>query len=160
MSRSCSQSGACSQSGFTLTEMLVALGVLTFGVTSLIGVFGVGVAERRTAEQRMRAATLADRVLHRVENEYLANAPLDLTTLSAEDLNLEIEPVVDEAASEDPGMKYSVRFTTSLESALTVLVTVEVSWLEQGSNVAQKFHRVVSRTVPFSQRVKQHRSQS
>lgn len=152
-----------SESGFTLVEIMVALGVLVFGVVSLIGVMGVGVSERRGAEQRMRASRLADRVLRQVETELLAGelgSAMDSDGSGGDEALLAVAGVDDVPAEGDLGMKYSVRFTSDLDTPTIVLVTVEISWLEQGASVAQKFHRVVPRGAPFSQRVQKHRRSS
>ena len=41
--------------GFTLVEMLAAMGILALGFSSVVGVMSVGVYTRRTAELRNQA---------------------------------------------------------------------------------------------------------
>ena len=60
--------------GFTLLELMAAMGIFVFGLTALIGVLTIGVGTRRGAEMRTRAVLLADRVLHRIETETLVTA--------------------------------------------------------------------------------------
>ena len=60
------------QCGFTLLELLAAMGILVFGVTTLIGVLGIGISQRRGAEMRTRAVMVTEQVLHRIETQILA----------------------------------------------------------------------------------------
>ena len=62
--------------GFTITELLVAMGILMFGTVSLLGVLGVGVQTHRSAEQHNQAVQLAQRVLQRLEEETVPRALL------------------------------------------------------------------------------------
>jgi prepilin-type N-terminal cleavage/methylation domain-containing protein len=48
------------QSGFTLLEVLVSMTVLTVGLVSLLGVFGLAMATTQTSQQDMIAKQLAD----------------------------------------------------------------------------------------------------
>jgi prepilin-type N-terminal cleavage/methylation domain-containing protein len=54
--------------GFTLVEMLAALGILLFGVTALIGALSSSVAQRRTTDARLEAAALCEVALHRLQH--------------------------------------------------------------------------------------------
>jgi prepilin-type N-terminal cleavage/methylation domain-containing protein len=137
------------QRGFTLLELMVAIGILVFGVTTLIGVLSVGVATRRGAEQRARAALLAEQVLHRIATETLATAPVP----EQPDDGLELPPLRVDRVDGYPGMKYGVEFVVDPVLPELVLARVTVSWLDQGEDQGQEFQRVIQRTVPFSQRV-------
>lgn len=150
-----STDGPRDERGFTLIEIMVALGILVFGVTALIGALGLGVSERRTAEQRQRAAVLADQILQQIQTDLLAAAP---RTGAEEDISeLEIEPAVDQVADGFPGLRYAVEFTPAASNPGLVMVTVDVTWLERSAAVSQTFRRVLPRQVPFSQRVERHR---
>ena len=143
------------QDGFTLLELMVAIGILVFGLTSLLGVLTVGVSTRRSAEQRSRAVLLAEQAIQHIETEVLAKAVLPEEY--DEDTDLEIAPVTVTDIDGYPNMKYTVEFEIDPELPELVLARVRVSWREQGENVGQVFHRVLFREAPYSQRVAQRR---
>ena len=142
--------------GFTLLELMAAMGIFVFGLTALIGVLTIGVGTRRGAEMRTRAVLLADRVLHRIETETLVTAALPH---EFEDDDLAIERVEQLQVDGFPGMKYSVEFEVEPELPELVLVRIRVSWLEEGEDRAQEFVRILPREVPFSRRVAERRRQ-
>ncbi len=48
------------QSGFSLIEVMISMVVLTIGLVSLLGVFGLAMASTQTSQQDMIAKQLAD----------------------------------------------------------------------------------------------------
>lgn len=143
------------EGGFTLLELVVALGILVFGATALIGALSLGVGTRRGTEMRARASILADRVLLHVEQDVLSQQPIPEGWESPDELAIPQERV--EAVDGFPGMEYSVAFTTSPERPDVVLVTVRVAWRDQGEDQGQVFQRIVPRAVPLSRRVEDRR---
>lgn len=144
------------QAGFTLVEMLFAIGILMFGITSLIGVMSVGVSTRRTAEQRVRSAYTVDSVVHRIEQELMAAIAYDPM---AEDDGLDL-PELERQHSEDyGGIQYTVQLSADPDYPELVLATIRVAWLEQGESYAQVYRRLVRRQQPFSQRIEALRRQ-
>lgn len=143
------------EGGFTLLEIVVALGILVFGATALIGALSVGVNTRRGTEMRARAALMAGQVLQHVERELLASHPIPDGWETAEDLAIPREEVA--PVDGYPGMKYSVEFTTTPERPDVVLVTLRISWRDQGEDQAQVLQRVMPRAVPLSRRVENRR---
>lgn len=144
--------------GFTLLELMAAIGILVFGVTTLIGVLGFGIGQRRGAEMRSRAVLLADRVLHEIEIGTLADAPLPDEI--EESSQLAIERLEAREIEGFPGMQYTAEFTVDPATPELVLVRIKVSWLDQGESQAQEFLRVLAREVPFSERVARRRRQT
>src|SRR5690606_25708156 len=146
--------------GFTITEMLVAMGILMFGTVSLLGALGVGVSTHRSAEQHNQAVQLAHRVLQRLEEEIVPRALL----AAAESGEVSAPPfaAVDATPADvasAPGMRYRVEFTTDPERPDLVLATVRVLWLEQGEAQAVEFRRILVNHVPFAQRVARLRAE-
>lgn len=140
--------------GFTLLELLIAMAILTFGITTLLGVLSVGVGTRRTAEMRGRAVVLADRILHDLQRSTLAEHPIPTDPdWVAEDLAIESEVV--EVIDGFPGMRYTASYTTDQARPDLVLVTVRVAWNEQGEEQGVELKRILPRQVPFSRRVGQ-----
>ncbi len=147
------------QRGFTLIEMLLALGVLVFGISSLIGVLSVGVGTRRAAEMRGRAVLLAEHVLHDLKEGLMAGKAMSTAVArSDEEVEMTLDPEMVEGVDGYPGMKYRVTFAVDPEDPKLVLATVEITWREQGAQVGQKFRRILVRERPFSQRVANKRS--
>ena len=147
---------ATSQSGFTLLELIVALGILVFGATSLIGALSLGVGMRRGTEMRARAALLADQVLHHVERDLLAEHPIPADWQGGAELAIPTEGV--EVVDGFPGMQYSVTFTASPERPDILLARIEVSWRDQGEDQGQTFQRLLPRAVPLSRRIQIRRN--
>jgi len=135
--------------GFTLVEMLAAIGILTLGLTAVVGVMSVGVSTRRGAELRHRAVLAVDQVLLGVATDYFPAQP------PAED-GAEpppLEPLIIDPIPDFPELKARVEFTADPDVPNMVLVSVWVSWLEEGLSVGEKFQRVMDRRAPFFQRV-------
>jgi prepilin-type N-terminal cleavage/methylation domain-containing protein len=142
--------------GFTLLELLVALGLLVFGATTLIGALTVGVDTRRGTEMRARAVLLADQVLHHVEQDLLDAQPIPADWRTAEELQLPTEEV--EVVDGFPGMRYAVSFRTSPERPDLCLATVRVAWRDQGEDAGQVFQRLLPRARPLARRVESRRN--
>ncbi len=160
MSPAKTEQQADQQAGFTLIEMMMALAILTFGLSSLIGVLSVGVGTRRDAEMRSRATMLAGQVFQTVQRDIISNNVVSSFVSGDEDeQDSEIEAVDVDDIFDFPGLKYRVEFKTDPENPKLVLVTVRVSWLEQGENVGHEFQRVMVREKMFSQRVASRREQ-
>ncbi len=143
------------ESGFTLLEMIVAMGVLVVGITSLLGALSSGLGTRRGAEQRHRAVLLADHVIHELESGIWFEAPPPNDEGPSEILpeDLAIDPVSVPSVPGYPGMKYRVEFEVDPEHPDLVLARIRISWMDQGSDVGTEFLRIMSRSQPLSQRV-------
>ena len=50
----------CAESGFSLIEVVISMAILTVGMVSLLGVFGLAMASTQTSEQDMIAKQLAN----------------------------------------------------------------------------------------------------
>lgn len=139
-------SPACdSQAGFTLTEMLVALGILMFGLTALAGSMMQGASQRRGSEMRFRAVHMVDKVFYDIREKILPSYPLGT------DLPSEL-PVVEDIPGY-AGLKYRVRFLVDPRDTQVVLARVWITWKEQGELFAERFDRAMIRETPFSRRI-------
>ncbi|MEZ5962745.1 MAG: hypothetical protein R3F56_02750 [Planctomycetota bacterium] len=153
--RLCGRGAAASTSaGFTIVELLVAMGILLFGTVSLLGVLGVGVSTHRSAEQHNQAVQLAQRVLQRLEEDVVPKA---LLAAAAEGPEAEFKLAPVDSTPQDvafvPGLRYRVEFVQDPERPTVALATVRVLWLEQGEAQAVEFQRILVSHVPFSQRI-------
>ncbi|MEM7198971.1 MAG: prepilin-type N-terminal cleavage/methylation domain-containing protein [Planctomycetota bacterium] len=161
--------------GFTLVEMLVAIGMLVVGLTSLIALMTAGVSARGSAELRDRAARAADWVLHDLETRRVWQT-VEATTAdppvadgegrapgggAAPEAALdELAPAVYEALDGFPRLRARVEFQTDPDHTGLVLATIKVHWREGGEAVAEVFQRLVRRSPPFPVRVGRSRSSS
>jgi prepilin-type N-terminal cleavage/methylation domain-containing protein len=136
------------QAGFTLAEMLAALGILLFGVTALLGSLTSSIGQRRTADARHELSALCDAIVHRVVHEQV-RAPGG----SASPLELELVPLLDQEAAGFPGMRWSCRAVVDEERPELWLLRIEVRWSDAGEDVTAEFLRVVPRQLPLRERV-------
>jgi uncharacterized protein (TIGR02598 family) len=78
--------------GFSLAEVVIALGIISFALVAVLGVFPTGLSSNRTSVSDTRAAALANAVFATIDaqsNTFSAvqcyGTTLDLTTLSTAD---------------------------------------------------------------------------
>lgn len=141
--------------GFTLAEMLAALGILLVGVTALLATLTSSIGQRRTADARLELTALADRlVLECVQTAVRALEP------DATPLDLEFVPIVDRPAPGFAGMTWSARAVADETRPELWLLRIECRWLENGEPVTVEFLRVVPRQQPLRDRVLTLRDQA
>jgi len=58
--------GRRTQNGFTLIEVMISMAILTIGLVSLLGVFGLAIASTQQAQQDMIAKQLANEALESI----------------------------------------------------------------------------------------------
>ncbi len=137
------------QAGFTLVEMMVALGILVMGMTSLIGLFTAAVSTRYSAELRSRAAAVAEEVLRDIQENVLARD---------DGQEAEIPSLGPQPVEGMPAMRYSVDFIIDPQQPDLVMAEVRIGWREQGAELEQVFRRILPREKPFRERVLRLRS--
>ncbi|MEO6594463.1 MAG: type II secretion system protein [Planctomycetota bacterium] len=134
--------------GFTLVEMLAALGILLFGITALIGALTASIAQRRTTDARLETTALCEYAMCRLQQE--AIRPRDGST---SDLDLELTPLQDQTAPGFPGMRWSAKMIVDDNRPDIWLVRLEIRWMEEGDDVTEEFLRVLPRQLPLRVRV-------
>ncbi|MEM7165480.1 MAG: prepilin-type N-terminal cleavage/methylation domain-containing protein [Planctomycetota bacterium] len=122
--------------GFTLIEVLVALGVLSLGIASAIALFAAATASHKRAIHYTNAAAIAEYALADVETALSKGAPL---------LLLEQQPPFAAVQRDYPGYDVAVRFLISVESPDQVLAEVTVSWVAGGRDVEEQFRQWMTR---------------
>lgn len=140
-------------SGFTLVEMLVAMGILMFGITSLIGLLSLGVSTRRTSELRNQAVHAVDQVIHHVQERVLPDQTYD-----ENEIPVPLEPVQLDPVEGYPRLRARVDFRYDDEHPRLVLLDVHLTWMEEGAVVGERFRRVITSYDGFSRRVARARS--
>jgi len=140
-------------SGFTLVEMLVAMGILAFGFSALIGLMNLGVSTRRTAELRNQAVYAVDQVLQTVRDQVLATRQR-----SENGALISLEPLELATIVGYPRLQARVTFQEDAARPGLVRVTVRIAWLEEGIEVGEEFERVMNTWKSLSRRVAEARS--
>ncbi|MBL9078622.1 MAG: type II secretion system protein [Planctomycetes bacterium] len=141
--------------GFTLAEMLAALGILLFGVTALLGALSSSVAQRRTTDARLATSALCDLAVARLQQEAVRRRADGAT-----DLDLELAPLEDQTAPGFPGMTWSARAVVDDTRPDVWLIRLEIRWLEEGDEVTEEFLRVLPRQLPLRARVLRFRDEN
>ena len=143
------------QHGFTLAEMLAALGILLFGVTALIGALSSSISQRRSTDARIQAAAMCERALLQLQQEGVRRRADGET-----DLDLELAPLADQTVPGFPGMTWSASTVLDPDRPDVWLVRLKVTWLEEGEEMTEEFLRVLRRQLPLGQRVLRFREET
>lgn len=157
------------RAGFTLLEIIVALGVLAVGASAAFALLVAAAASGRRAEHHVNSALLADTLIDDLKADVTVD--LDLTDLPlASDVLAELqaqgELPADAPTAPNPETRYVVRDGVSpsypdykYDVAITplpgpvpdqpweFLVEVEVRWSDQGQRRNALFSAVLVRTV-------------
>ncbi len=135
-------SDAKERSGFTILEVLLAMGILVLGATSLIGILTFGVALTRSAQLRTSAASAMDAI----------QADLDQNLFPIVDGEAQ-DPVaiVDRSVPDAPGVIYSATPHINPENEREVRVDVEMSWQSAGVMKKKKFTALKLKELGFGE---------
>jgi type II secretory pathway pseudopilin PulG len=77
-----------SKAGFSLVEVVVAIGVISFALVAIIGVLPIGLASGRQATQETRANHLAEQIFSTLRAQPFTNASLTLLGSSSAPIDL------------------------------------------------------------------------
>lgn len=163
--------------GFTLLEVIVALGVLAIGATAALGLLVAGATAGRRAERHVDAALLAESLISDVRGYPLDRAALDeLEPWSPREQDPLAEPApgADAGAAPPAETRFLARdleradypgyladvLVTPLASPAGgevwhLLIEVEVRWSERGQDRSAIFSKVVLRTATAADRFAQ-----
>ena len=146
-----------SRAGFTIIEVIVALGILLFGMTAVIGMLTFGAALSRTALLRTSAAASAQAVVADLEETLFpmseSNGANAAGSAASSDAGPPIE-VVDRALPGMPDVTYSATARPNPEHPLEYRVDVDMSWTSAGVHRAMSFSTILVREVPFGERLR------
>ena len=140
--------------GFTLAEMLAALGILLVGIMALLGALSSSVAQRRTTDARLAASQVCEEALHRVRYEATQRS-----AAAESDLDLEIIDLPDQTAAGFDGMRWSATAIVDENRPDVCMVRLRVRWLEEGEDIHEEFLRILPRNLPLGQRVQRFRTE-
>ncbi|MHC4662978.1 MAG: type IV pilus modification PilV family protein [Planctomycetota bacterium] len=127
--------------GFTLIEILVALGVLAIGVTSVFALLATGGATHRKAVSQTAAAFISESVFSELRERF------DVTIEDAIDLEVADG---EGKVSGYPGFTYRLELRPLDTVGDEYLAICTVKWKKAGAPVTMSFVTVVSRRLPAS----------
>ncbi len=154
------------QSGFTLLEVVVALGILTVGVSAAISLFAAGTASHRRAVDRIRAIEVSEVVLASLEGAFrdgatvtdlVNNPPWDLLAERWPGISVEVrygtiskqqvrdKLLVNVRQGSDGERDVSYRSISSDDYIDELLVEIHVRWISRGQDSEEVFRQIVPR---------------
>jgi len=132
--------------GFTIIEVVLAMGVLVLGMTVLLGLLTFGAALSQTAAMRTSSANAIEAVMADLEETLF---PLSDDGEVGEPQNIERR-----ALPTAPGVLYSATAVQNPDEPLEYLVTVDVTWQASGVQRAQRFETILLREISFGERMR------
>lgn len=106
-------------SGFTILEVLLAIGILALSITAVLFLFAMGMRSHKRALDRSRAAMLAETVANQLQTDLnQLGEPRDPTA----------NPPTNASHPDFPGFTYSVTFTPLYGDTKYYRVSIVVSW--------------------------------
>ncbi len=132
--------------GFTLIEVVLAMGILVLGMTVLLSLLTFGAAVTRTAALRTKATTVIEAVV----------ADLDESLFPLEEDGTVGEPrrIEGKRIPGVPGVIYSAHAVPNPDDPEEYALEVAVSWESEGVRRARTFHTLLLREVPFGERMR------
>jgi type II secretory pathway pseudopilin PulG len=146
---------ASRRAGFTIIEVVVAMGLFLLGMTCVLGLLSFGAALTRTASLRTEAASAVEAVVADLEER--------MFPLVKEGTRLSVGPptnIVDRALPGREDVTYSATATANPtqkdypDGPLEYRVDVTVSWKSAGEQKQKKFTTLCLREIPFSERLR------
>ena len=140
---------AHARSGFTILEVLIAMGILLFGMTAILGLLTYGTALSRTAQLRTSASSAAQAVIADLEETFFPEVDGEAG---------EPKPVVDRGVAGVEGLVYSAKGSQNPARPSEYRILVDMSWSSQGLRREKRFDTILLREVPFGERLRRRAS--
>lgn len=140
---------ANSRSGFTILEVLVAMGILLFGMTTILGLLTYGTALSKTAHLRTSAASAVQSVVSNLEETYFPEESGEAG---------EPREIVDRPVAGVEGLVYSARGRANPDRPTEYRVDVAMSWSSQGVKREKRFTTILLREIQFGERLRRRAS--
>lgn len=142
--------GTGSSRGFTLVEILVAMGLLMIGLTSILGLFALGLDQLRDSRVRAEAGDALPRILDDVEGRLFDAVAVSLNQQAmdwaAEGVGNALPEVLEsQDALRVPGLeelRYSYRATRVPGRDLQYLTEIRVDWRIRGQTSSRRLKSV------------------
>ncbi len=126
------------QQGFSLLEVVVALGILIVGVSSAISLFAAGTAAHSRAVDRVRSIEVCEVVFASLEGALRDGATL------TQIIN---DPPWQPSLVRWPGIEVALEYGTIDKEEYTdlLLVEIHIRWISRGQEAQEVFHQLVPR---------------
>lgn len=144
------------RSGFTIVEVVVAMGILLLGMTAVVGLLSFGTALARTGELRTVGASVVEAVVADLEERLF---PLDASDPAFPVAGLPPEEI-ERPVPGRPEITYVARTTPNPDQLdrpggpLEWRVDVELRWQAGGSTRKKQFTTLLLREIPFGERLR------
>jgi len=147
-----------STAGFTMIEVLIALAILVFGMTAVLGLLTFGAALSKTALLRTSAASAAHAVVADLEETMFPEVKSkDPSTIALDPSENEAGPPVDVVERPLPSMPevvYSAHAVANPDRPEEYKVDVEMAWRSAGIRRTTTFRTLLVREIPFGERLR------
>ncbi len=133
------------RAGFTILEVLIAMGILLFGMTAILGLLTYGTAMSRSAHLRTTAASAVQSVVADLEESLFPEVDGEAG---------EPRDVVERRLSGAADIAYSARARPNPDRPEEYRVDVELFWTSQGVRREKRFTTLLLREIPFGERLR------
>jgi type II secretory pathway pseudopilin PulG len=146
----------CARRGFTIIEVVIALGLFLLGMSSILGLLAFGAALTRAAALRSDASSSVEAVIADLEETLF---PLE----KQDDGSIELgapSKIENRALAGYPGLFYSAVATPNpaqkdrAGGPLEYKVEVEISWKSGGERQTRGFSTLLLRELPFGEHLR------
>lgn len=144
------------KAGFTIVEVVVAMGILLLGMTSVLGLLSFGAALSRTAQLRNASAAAVEGIVADLEESLF---PLVLDSRTGRTVVGAPTAIEDRPVPGHPDLVYSAVATGDpddqhVEGPRRWRVEVTMSWSSSGRRHTKTFTTLMLREVPFGERLR------
>ncbi len=141
----CDQVRRDQRGGFTIVEVVLAMGILLLGSAAIIGFLTYGSATARHAQLRTQAAAAVEAVVADLERNLFPYEDGEL----GEPITVDKRPVPGV-----PGVVYSASAVPNPDLPREYRVDVEVTWESAGVRRSKRWSMLKIREVPFGERLR------
>ena len=145
------------RAGFTIVEIVVAMGILLLGMSAILGLLSFGAAMARNAALKSEGATAVEAIVADLEESLF---PLVRDEQTGDYVVGAPSPIDARPVPGHPGLTYSARVTpdpldkSTPGGALRWRVDVEIRWMTSGRAKTRSFSTLLLRQVPFGERLR------
>ena len=132
--------------GFTLVEVMVAMGILVVGMSTVLGLLSFALSLHRTSAERAESALALEAVVAELRAQAF---PPQKGGKAGEPQEVRERPV---PGHED--LLYSARFRENPKLAGEYLVELEIAWKEKGRLRSQAYRTILNQEIPYEERMR------
>ena len=145
---------ARAKSGFTIIEVIAAMLILVFGMTTILGLLSFGASMTRTARLRGESAQAIEAILADLEENLFPLILVDGDEVIGEPEEFEGRPVPGHAR-----LSYSTKCVPGPDPPGPGVprewrVDVEIAWNVQGARRTRSFTTLMAQEIPFGEKLR------